>query len=307
MVIKKSRINSDKYLLSQPIDSDVYIRVDNVSCFSKQLKTFGFDADVENGACILPCVFNKYAKKNAEMFFTVNRNLPKEEYVQIRYWTRTQWAGRGETEQVTDIIYIVKQRYHRDYFSPYSVSFTYVKNDEEDYIISDKIQNTIENKEKLLNTVNMVLGLFGECCIVGQNNERIKQVRLDWDILPPGEYPWGRIRNVLSRVCENKNRTTKEFMLRNCEEIHKLSPDFVAYGRSGFNGYVVFGFTKKNLYVLESYLPDNATYIFDNNWEELSKLTKAQILMGDFCKARLIHSKSWNNQLKKVVGGTNNG
>lgn len=307
MVIKRSRINSDKYFLSQPIDSDIYIRVDNVSCFSKQLKTFGFDDNVESGACVLPCVFNKYAKKNAEMFFTVNKNLPKEEYIQTRYWTRTQWAGRGETEQVTDIVYITKLRYHRDYFSPYSVSFTYVKNGEEDYIISDKIPNTIENKKKLLNTANMVLGLFGECRIVGQNEEKIKKIRLDWDILPPGEYPWDRISSTLSRVCENKNRTTKELMLRNCEEIHKLSPDFVAYGRAGFNGYVVFGFTKKNLYVLESYLPDNATYIFDNNWEELSKLTKAQILTGDLCKARLIHSKSWNSQIKKVVGGTNNG
>ena len=119
MVIKRSRINSDKYFLSQPIDSDIYIRVDNVSRFSKQLNTFGFDDNVESGACVLPCVFNKYAKKNAEMFFTVNKNLPKEEYVQTRYWTRTQWAGRGETEQVTDIVYITKLRYH-------SYSYTYV-------------------------------------------------------------------------------------------------------------------------------------------------------------------------------------
>ena len=88
MVIQRRRINSDKYFLSQPIDSDVYIRVDNVSRFSKQLKTFGFDDNVKNGACVLPCVFNKYAKKNAEMFFTVNRNLPKEELLRIAVSTK---------------------------------------------------------------------------------------------------------------------------------------------------------------------------------------------------------------------------
>lgn len=50
------------------------------------------------------------------------------------------------------------------YYSPFSVSFTYVEGDES-YIVSDDIIYIPDNIEKLMNTVNMVLGVFGECVI----------------------------------------------------------------------------------------------------------------------------------------------
>jgi hypothetical protein len=44
-----------------------------------------------------------------------------------------------------------------------------------------------------------------------------------------------------------------------------------------------------------------ATYVFDRDWKEVSKLTKKQIIDGGLAKARLIHNKSWKNEIDKLL------
>lgn len=301
MIIKKKRINSEKYFATAVEDKPVFIKVDNVLRFADKLKIFGFDEKIKDGTCILPNTFNRSAEKNAEAYCTINRKLPKEKYTQTIYWTRQEWAGYNETREVSDFVDIPRERYHRDWHLPYSVYFTYVEA-EEPYIISDEIIYNKSNVEKLMNTVNMVLGLFGECTIDGESlPDKIKKIHLDWEILPTGKYPWTSVKPAIEEITHKCKITQKEMMLRNCQVIVDMEPEFVAYGRSGFRGYAVFGFTKKNLYVLESIFPNNATYIFDNNWEELSKLTKAEILSGGLQKERIIHSANWPQKFKKVM------
>lgn len=96
-------------------------------------------------------------------------------------------------------------------------------------------------------------------------------------------------------------QTQKQMMLRNCNLINECNPDFIAYGRSGFRGYIVFGFCKKNLFILESIFPNNATYIFESDWEGLSKLTKSEILNHNLQKGRLIHNANWPTEFEKYM------
>lgn len=163
ILIKQTRINSCSYFASATPNSPISVRVDDAERFLHQLRAFGFQDHDESGTSILPNRVNRYAKKNAEPFFTVDRNLPKEDYIQTVYWTRYEWAGRGEVTPVTDFSYIKKQRYHRDYFEPYSVYFTLVSDGDKKYIVSDEIPYVPDNYDKLVNTVNMVLATFGEC------------------------------------------------------------------------------------------------------------------------------------------------
>ena len=92
-------------------------------------------------------------------------------------------------------------------------------------------------------------------------------------------------------------------MLRNCESIYARNPDFVAYGRSGFRGYAVFGFTSRNLYILESAVPNNATYVLQNDWESISQLSKAEILSQELHRARIIHSTNWQKNFDEIMEG----
>ncbi len=300
MVLKQTRINNLSVFSAAKEGEPIYIKVDNVGRFPSKLKIFGFDKNVENGDSILPSPFNNYAKKNAEAYATIDASLPLEKYTRTQYWTRNEWAGRDQTREVTDFVDITGYRRHRDWHKPYSVYFTYVVDDEAS-IVSDSIVYNKENGEKLKNTVNMILGLFGECTIdFSAIPSEIKKRRLDWDVLPPGEYPWEKVKNTIEDITKKSNKTQTAMMLRNCKTIVDMEPEFIAYGKSGYRGYVVFGFPKKDLYILESIFPNNATYVFNNDWETLSKMTKAQILSNELHEARIIHSASWDQKFKEL-------
>lgn len=53
--------------------------------------------------------------------------------------------------------------------------------------------------------------------------------------------------------------------------------------------------------VLESVYPNNVTYVFGKNWEELSKLTKAEILNGNLQDVRIIHNNNWQQEIRNML------
>jgi hypothetical protein len=71
----------------------------------------------------------------------------------------------------------------------------------------------------------------------------------------------------------------------------------VAIGQAGFSGYLIFGFTSRNLFICESVFYGNATYVFESDWEKLSKLSKAEILNQDLQKDRIIHREGWERKI----------
>lgn len=72
-------------------------------------------------------------------------------------------------------------------------------------------------------------------------------------------------------------------------------------GQGGFNDYLLFGFPNKNIYVLESIRFGNATYVFDRNWEELSQLSKKEILDNDLHVNRIIHIEGWEQNVNDLL------
>ena len=43
------------------------------------------------------------------------------------------------------------------------------------------------------------------------------------------------------------------------------------------------------------------TYVFDRDWEDLSRKTKAEILQGNLQKDRLIHRTTWDRQVDALM------
>ena len=86
----------------------------------------------------------------------------------------------------------------------------------------------------------------------------------------------------------------------NIKEISSYNPEFVAIGEGGFNGYLIYGFKDKDFVILESNELGNATYILDNDWEQISKLTKAQILNSNLEKDRYIHTSKWKEKISSL-------
>jgi hypothetical protein len=75
----------------------------------------------------------------------------------------------------------------------------------------------------------------------------------------------------------------------------------MAVGVGGFKDYVVFGFTEKDKYVLESPSLGNATYVLDGNWQEVSVLTKKEIIEEGLHEERVIHNRSWPRRVRQIV------
>ena len=51
------------------------------------------------------------------------------------------------------------------------------------------------------------------------------------------------------------------------------------------------------MYILECVHFGNATYVFGDDWEILSQMTKAEILNSDLQQDRLIHRENWDRSL----------
>jgi hypothetical protein len=80
-----------------------------------------------------------------------------------------------------------------------------------------------------------------------------------------------------------------------------MAPDFCAVGTQNFAGYVVYGFSRLDLYIFECDVTGNATYIFRGDWELASKLTKTEILTGNLQEARLFHTENWRQNIQSFL------
>jgi hypothetical protein len=52
---------------------------------------------------------------------------------------------------------------------------------------------------------------------------------------------------------------------------------------------------------MENVIYGNATYVFENEWERYSQMTKAEIINQSLQKLRIEHHAGWENQIKKLL------
>jgi hypothetical protein len=265
----------------------------------------GFELPLRDGDIVLPRIVGPRSRFNAEGGENVHRDLPKEPVWRM-VWTRwLEWHGPHEVEQ-----YGVKQReymrYPRTVIPPPEVSLRVARSiRDEQVVVTEPLRFGVDDPDRLLHEVNLLLELFGECDLLAEDLEPLlgpPTRSLNWAILPRGRRPWDSVRKDLEGTLDGldiDHQRVAEYRLR---FMHSLGPDFQAYGRGGFRGYVVFGFEDREVYVLESLYYGNATYVFGRSWEQLSTLTKADIIKGDLARARIVHSVGWERRTRAAVG-----
>lgn len=158
--------------------------------------------------------------------------------------------------------------------------------------------------QAITHSINILLEIFGECEILTKDLQPIAPLairRLNWEIFPPGAHPWERVKKSIEPIVERAKKGKQDVILRRLEFMNQAVPELIAQGRGGFKGYIVFGFPRKNLYVLESLYYGNATYVFREDWESLSQLTKAEILDGNLQTGRLIHQPDWEREVRRLL------
>lgn len=270
------------------------------------LSKIGFNNSPSVGDTILPSgSFGPISSFNAEGKQIKLTDQPMETFYTQRLWTWEEFNGPYDRVEQSKIVDVPHERYPRKFIPPPSVQFTLAKIASGDLvIISPVFEKTTDKKEEIEHAVNLFLEIFGKCQFFTENVEEYLKIpirTLNWKILPPGKRPWPELHGELNPIIKHAPKGNQFVIEHRLETINKYKPDFAAIGEGGFHGYVILGFTDKNLYTLESLYYGNATYVFGEQWEELSKMTKAQILNDNLQKDRIIHRESWEDQISKVL------
>lgn len=306
MIINKKRIRSLRAHTKGLVEAQPLVISVSVSDIDTNTAIdIGFSPTLSPGESVLPKIIGNITRFNAEGKEIPLKDKPKETHYRQQEWTWKEFRGRYDFEEKSKIVDIPHERYPRKFIKPLAIEFNVVTNaTNEKLIASDSVVFLPENHDFIVHVVNLFLEIFGYCEIRNENLDSIIRAplrKLNWDVLPPGKKPWGELKPLVREATEHLSDGNKVVIDKRLESINVHEPDFVAVGRAGFTGYLIFGFYEKNLYILESTQTNNATYVIENDWEMLSGLTKAEILENDLHKERVIHRESWFSEINRVL------
>jgi hypothetical protein len=270
------------------------------------VKRAGFDDPLVRGERLLPGDVGPATNFNAEGGWDIHKDREMETAYRVTEWTWTEWHGRDQVER-TDFRNLPYKRYPRTKIPPPSMELEAVEGPDGDMLLISPTFTYQSTNSALLNAINVFLELFGECTIMTDQLSafvRSPTRRLNWIVLPPGKQPWPALAKRLDGVVKRQPQGNQRYIRHRLEVINSYDPEFHAVGRAGFSGYVVFGFPNLDLYVLESIHIGNATYVFEQDWESLSQLTKVEILSQGLHKERIVHLKSWDSTIEQLLKAT---
>ena len=268
----------------------------NSKGLTQRLKVIGFPSIDFTGIKLIPCGIGPVSKFNAEGRDIPLMNLPMETYYRDAYIK--DWHGNYQYVEIPG------KRYRRNHIEGPCQEISLIEIGGKNYAISDLLPNTKEGKELIKHVVNLFLEIFGVCEILNKNKcPEVKTSslrRANWQILPEGDIVWERVNHFIGDI-NNPNESIGKLQKFRFKTIIKYKPDAVYYGNGGFHGYLVFIFKKKNLVLMENMIYGNATYVFRDNWVELSKLSKAEIIKHNLQDKRLVHRGYWPIQIMKLL------
>lgn len=270
-----------------------------------RLRLAGFTGDLHPGERVVPDVrIGPRATFNATGKFIKHKDLPKEKYSRVIEWTYFQWHGKERVE-VTDDTVITRYRYQRTFVPPPSMSLTVAVTETGETIVAAPSIPASE-EDRLILAINLLLELAGKCEVLDESGNAIlssPEIRLDWELFPAGKNPWEKVVPALERIISRERPGNRPLIWKRLRAIEGHGPSFRAVGRAGYAGYIVFGFEEKNLFICESTKPDNATYVFAQDWDTFSRLTKAEVIQGNLALERIVHLQDWFRSIDLLFGG----
>jgi hypothetical protein len=301
MKIKSKSIRSiDKIIKIASELDEVILGLKTSDVPLERLIEIGFPKELPEGISIIPTALGKYTMFNARGREEKRPDLPKETYHVTYASTTYDWHRQPHYGSKTRS----GKRIARVYIQAPSVFLSIAVINDEKYIITPSLRLSEGSTELNIHIANLMLECFNEFEVLDENKNPLKTSKfkkLQWHILPKGVYPWDKVASMIKSGTSRLTKEESEIILERLKLINAYKPDFIGVGHGGFNGYFVFGFENKNVYILESVFLDNATYVFKENWEHLSELTKNEIINSDIEHIRVIHDKRWKQAIGIVI------
>lgn len=284
-----------------------------------------FKADILNGGCLkhlgialapgglkFPATIlpprgrGKFTSRNIDGDTIIRKDLQKEAH--YRSMQAPNWGGSRNGTHEANRRY---KRFPRQFVPPALLEISIACKDTYPglvaYVISFKVVEVLDKtvpkfEERLFANLNLLQENVGACGVESSEismADYTKSLHLTWEILPPGT-----LNEVLQRVFLGKtpSKEDKDVVIERYEFFMSLEPKQLVYGTNGFRRY--FGaLLEDDLVVFEHIEYGNAIYILFNNWQELSKRSRNDLLSGNFGKdfERVPHISRWKEEVKKIV------
>lgn len=255
----------------------------------------------------MPNKIGKFSIINADGKEIVRRDKPKETITRAFYYTRSEFCGRGDRVEKEDVAWRTYKRFPRETIAAQNVHINCIKNQDDKFLLIEC--DSQEDPALFLHKLNLALEVFGselEFHVAAKDGfvqlpQTFKVV--NWLILPAGTYSQEELKEKIKQTVSKKlSKTVKPVIEKRLDKIASYQYTGVVIGVGGYKGYVIYHFPQKNISVLESDSPNNATYVFNNaNWEELSKKTKTEIIKSDLAIRRIIHDTNWEQQIHTLL------
>jgi hypothetical protein len=240
----------------------------------------------------------------------VRTDLPKEIYYQSM--EVPNWGGYG-----THTVRIKREKYPRQFRPPalleISINCKDVQPGLPAYAIAFQVVDVLDKtaitfKDRLFANLNLLQENVGSCGVESTEvllADYVKSLHLSWEILPPGT-----LDDTINRLFRDKTPTKedKDVATERYKFFTSFKPKQLIYGNSGFRRY--FGaLLEDNLVLFENVQYGNAVYILFGEWEKLSKLSRIDLLSGQFGEdfERVTHVPGWQNEVKAIVSKRRNG
>jgi len=249
---------------------------------------------VEVGDIVLPSgMFGPQSRKNAYGYTYADKTKEKE-----RRYITTNWIyPYGNTDASKVAVDIYHECYPKIEVEPYGVEMQLFEDENKQQFIIINMTNEIR-KQYMKEAINLLLEIYGICYVyngVVEFEKTIKRRRCNWEILPPGEMPSKHVEKQLKAM----NQSTDTYDIERLNYVETYNALEMVEGINGFRGY--YAYLYENYCVLESAFYGNATYIIPkDNWEELSQMTKRELIDEKKLVGKINHTEKWKKNLAEI-------
>lgn len=249
--------------------------------------------------------FGRFASWNVHGRTVVRDDLPKE-YRRIR-WNGLAFGKYPTTFSKDGVFYKREHRYGKqlkvrvvhlrsEFVGDTSIIVIAV------VFVDDLAKSTPDFDQEVMFRINLLQEGFGAVTALPSHpsdEQLMALVFTDWLILPPAMRTL-EIANVLSRQGQGQSLGKK--LIERIQFIQELCPEVqIVAGTQGFSGYFLAKISSSCV-IAEHVEPGNAIYVFGENWQVLSRISRTRLrreFRGQF--RRIEHEGNWKTAIKRVI------
>jgi hypothetical protein len=245
-----------------------------------------------------------YARRNRNGIVWVLKNLPK-----ITKTYSFESPNFGDPDKGYHTTYLSRKVYQRRLEPPrdWELALTVISQDEERVHIKVAINTILDRqhrdfKKDLFFAINLLQEQCHDCHVFDADisDEKLANITtVGWEIFPSGTLD--RTVSIITQRLRNPSPERQHEIQRRTNVLNNLRPTEYIVG-SGMNSRYFGAKFGENIVVFENIDYGNALYILFDNWQEISKMSRIDILKRherDYI--RIIHKKGWEKALKRYL------